>query len=336
MLKYIFKRILMMIPVLIGVSIIVFMLQVLTPGDPADMALGADVTEEAKDEWRESYNLNDPIEVQYGKYMFRLITKGDLGLSYRSGTSVNAEIAYRFPISFQLALYGTIVASLIGVPLGIVSAKHRGKILDSLSRLVGIVGISIPIFWFSFLMIMLFAVNLGWFPVSGLYSWKHWVLPVVTLGVLSSASILRVTRSSVLDCISQDYVRTARAKGQAEGVITKHHILRNAMIPITNSIGTQFANGLGGSAIIESVFVLNGLGTCMVTAINSRDYALLRACVLLIAVAVSVVNLLIDVIYTFIDPRVKSRFSSGKRKEAKRREVIDNVEAGEEKPTGKA
>lgn len=317
MFKYIIERILMMIPVLFGVSIIVFMLQVLTPGDPADMALGADVTEEAKEEWRESYNLNDTIVIQYGKYMGKLLLKGDFGLSYRSGTSVNDEIAYRWPISFRLALYGTIVASLIGIPLGVISAKHRGKFLDSLARLVGIVGISLPIFWFAFLMIMLFAVRLGWFPVSGLYSWKHWVLPVVTLGILSSASILRVTRSSVLDCISQDYIRTARAKGQTESVITRHHILRNAMIPITNSIGTQFANGLGGSAIIESVFVLNGMGTCMVTAINSRDYALLRACVLLIAVAVSVVNLLIDIIYTFIDPRVKSRFSSGKKKVVK-------------------
>lgn len=317
MLKYIIERIIMMIPVLFGVSIIVFMLQVLTPGDPADMALGADVTEEAKEEWREAYNLNDPIVVQYGKYMGKLLFKGDFGLSYRSGSSVNEEIAYRWPISFQLALYGTIIASLIGIPLGIISAKHRGKFLDSLARLVGIVGISLPIFWFAFLMIMLFAVKLGWFPVSGLYSWKHWVLPVLTLGILSSASILRVTRSSVLDCISQDYIRTARAKGQTEGVITRHHILRNAMIPITNSIGTQFANGLGGSAIIESVFVLNGMGTCMVTAINSRDYALLRACVLLIAVAVSVVNLLIDIVYTFIDPRVKSRFSSSKKKVVK-------------------
>lgn len=314
MLKYIIKRILMMVPVLFGVSIIVFMLQVLTPGDPADMALGADVTEEAKEAWRESYHLNDSIIVQYGKYMGNLLLKGDFGLSYRSGASVNEEIAYRWPISFRLALYGTIAASLIGIPLGVISAKHRGKFLDSLARLVGIVGISLPIFWFAFLMIMLFSVRLGWFPVSGLYSWKHWILPVVTLGILSSASILRVTRSSVLDCISQDYIRTARAKGQTESIITRHHILRNAMIPITNSIGTQFANGLGGSAIIESVFVLNGMGTSMVTAINSRDYALLRACVLLIAVAVSVVNLLIDIIYTFIDPRVKSRFSSGKKK----------------------
>ena len=166
--KYIIKRILMMIPVLIGVSILVFLIQAFTPGDPADLVLGAQQSEETKYVWREKYDLNDNIVVQYGKYMYRLITKGDFGTSYITGTSVNADLARRLPISLLLATFATIVAALIGVPLGIISAKYRGKWIDALCRVISIIGISLPIFWFAFLAIMFFSVNLRWLPVSGL------------------------------------------------------------------------------------------------------------------------------------------------------------------------
>ncbi|SCH41407.1 Glutathione transport system permease protein gsiC [uncultured Clostridium sp.] len=317
MAKYIIKRILLMIPVLLGVSILVFLLQVFTPGDPADIALGHTASKEAVYEWKEQYGLNDSIVVQYGHYMWKLITKGDMGISYRTGTSINTELSKRWPISFKMAIIATCIASAIGIPLGIVSAKNRGKFLDAFARLFGIAGISIPVFWLAFLFVMLFSIQLKLLPVSGLFSLKHWVLPSVTIGIVSSASILRVTRSSVLDNISADYVRTARAKGQTEKVIMRHHILRNSLIPIVTSVVTQFAAAIGSSAVVETVFVVNGMGNSTLSAINNRDFALLRACVLLIAVAVCVINLLADLSFTLIDPRVKSRFSNSVKRAKK-------------------
>ena len=312
--KYILKRILMMIPVLFGVSVLVFLIQAFTPGDPADLVLGAQQSEETKYVWREKYDLNDNIVVQYGKYMYRLITKGDFGTSYISGTSVNSDLARRLPISLTLAALATLVAALIGVPLGILSAKYRGKWIDALCRVISIIGISLPIFWFAFLAIMLFAVNLRWLPVSGLMTPKHWIMPVLVTGILSSASIMRITRSSVLDNISQDFVRTARAKGQKESKIMSHHILRNSMINIANIIGAQFGNNLGGTAVIETCFVITGLGTMMVSAINNRDYTSLRASVLVVALAISIINLIVDLSFCLIDPRVKAQYTTGKKK----------------------
>lgn len=313
MLRYFIKRFLMMIPVLIGVSIIVFLIQVLAPGDPADVILGTNVTEEAKYEWKDQYGLNDPIIIQYADYMFNLIAKGDLGRSYRDDSSINATVSRAYPISITISFFATCIACLIGIPLGIISAKKRGKFLDAAARIIGILGISLPIFWFAYLMIMLFAQTLKWLPVSGLYGPKYYILPCLVVGILSSASILRITRTSMLDALSQDYVRTARSKGQTEHNITFHHILRNALIPITNAIGNQLANNVGNTSVIETVFVINGMGILSVSAINNRDYALLRAVVLMFAITVSVVNILIDVVYMLIDPRVKARFTSGKK-----------------------
>ncbi len=329
MLQYIIKRILMMIPVLLGVSVIVFALQVFTPGDPADVVLGATASDEQRAEWKAKYDLDKPIYYQYVKYMKGLITKGDFGISYRTGTSLNSEIAHRWPISLKLAICSVVIGCLIGIPLGILSAQHRGKLLDAIARILGILGISIPMFWLAYLLIMLFAINLKLLPVSGLYSFKHWILPAFTMGILSSASILRVVRSAVLDSISQDFVRTARSKGQKESVITRHHILRNSLIPIINSVGTEFATNLGGSAVIETVFVITGMGVLMVSAINNRDYAQLRACVILVALAVSIVNLFIDLAYAFIDPRIKAQFKSTKRMKKKTAAIMDKDETDE-------
>ena len=314
MLRYIIKRILMMIPVLLGVSILVFAIQAFTPGDPADIALGAEATEEAKEAWRDKYHLNDHIVVQYGKYMYGLIFKGDFGTSYRTGTSVNEDIKRALPISLGIAMWATIIATAIGVPLGIASAKYRGKWIDALCRIISIIGISLPIFWFAFIAILFFAVRLRWLPVSGLTTPRHWIMPVVVCGILSSASIMRITRSSVLDAISQDFVRTARAKGQTDGVIMRHHVLKNAMINISNAIGTQFGNNLGGTAVIEACFAITGLGNLMVSAINNRDFTSLRAGVLVVALAVSIINLIVDLSYCVIDPRVKAQYKVGSKK----------------------
>ncbi len=307
--RYIIKRLLWMIPVLLGISILIFALQVITPGDPADMALGDNATEEQKEEWREKYDLDKPIVVQYGKYMWNIITKGDFGNSYRTGKPITQQILERWPTTFMLAFFTTVIAAIIGITLGIFSALYRGKWFDNVARFFGMLGISMPNFWFALLLIMLFALDLKWFPVSGWYGPKYWVLPSLTLGILGSAAVLRITRSSMLDNIQADFVRTARAKGQTERVVTLHHILKNAMIPITTNIGFQFAMGLAGTMVMEQIFAIAGLGNLMVTAINNRDYPQLRGSILLVAVTVCVVNLIVDILYAVFDPRVKARYS---------------------------
>lgn len=237
------------------------------------------------------------------------LPRGELGLSYRTGQSVNKEIASRVWVSLKLGFFSTLFAALIGIPLGIISAKYHGRFLDSFSRIFGIAGISLPNFWFAFIMIMCFSVKLQWFPVSGLYGPKYYVLPVAVMAILGSASMLRITRSAVLDNIFQDYVRTARAKGQSERKIMSHHIIKNSMIPIANIIGMQFAGSMGGTTVTETVFVITGLGMYLVNGVNNRDYNVLRACVLVIAFTVCVMNLLVDLFYALIDPRVKAQFA---------------------------
>lgn len=310
MLKYIMKRILWMIPVLIGVSLLLFALQAITPGDPADLALGDNATVEQKTEWRERYGLDDPMIVQYGKYMWNIVTKGDFGNSYKTGKPVTQQIIQRWPTTFLLAMLTTVVSTLIGVALGVFSALYRGKWFDNVARFFGMLGISMPNFWFALLLIQLFALKLKWLPVSGWYGPKYWVLPAMTLGILGSASLLRITRSAMLDNIQADYVRTARAKGQNERIITLHHILRNAMIPISTNIGFQFAMGLAGTMILEQIFAISGLGNLMVTAINNRDYPQLRGSIILVAATICILNMLVDIMYALFDPRVKARYKN--------------------------
>lgn len=311
MAQYILKRVLLMIPVIIGVTLLIFLLQAVTPGDPATLVLGIDAPEEMKEEWRDQYNLNDPILVQYVKYMGGVI-KGDFGVSYRTGKNITQTILERWPTTFILATLTVIIAATLGVVLGIIAALKRNTWIDSVARLLGMLGVSMPNFWFALLLILQFGLKLKWFPISGLYGPEYWVLPAVSAGVLGSAYIMRVTRSAMLDNIYSDFVRTARSKGQSEKVIVVRHILRNALIPISNSIGGQFASSLGGTVVLEQIFSIAGLGTLMVDAIYGRDYPLLRGSVILVALTVSIINLLIDLFYAAIDPRVKSEFKSGK------------------------
>jgi len=312
--RYIFKRILMMIPVLIGVSLIIFGLQFITPGDPARLVLGDAATDEQIAQFHSQYDLDKPFLVQYGKYIWGIVSRGDFGNSYRTGRNITAEVIQRWPTTFSLAILTTTISTVIGLSLGIVSAKHRNTWIDSASRIFGMLGVSLPSFWFALLLIMLFSVKLRWLPVSGLYGPKYWVLPAMSLGILGAAGLLRISRSSVLDNMRQDFVRTARAKGQTEKVITRHHILRNAMIPIVTAIGARFAHCMGGAMVLEQVFAISGLGKLMVDSISSRDYPQLRASVLLVAASVSIVNLLVDIAYAYIDPRVKSRFAKSSAK----------------------
>ena len=299
MVRYVIRRLLLMIPVIIGVTLLIFMLQAFTPGDPAKLALGNDATEEELQQWREERDLNAPILVQYGKYMWGVL-HGDFGISYRSPKNITTTIFERWPTTFLVAILSVSISALIGIALGIIAALHRNSWVDSFARFLGMLGVSMPNFWFALL--------LKWFPVSGFYGPEYWVLPMATVGILGSAGLLRLTRSAVLDSLSADYIRTARSKGQKEGNIVLHHVLRNALIPIVTSIGGHFAAALGGTIILEQIFAIPGLGQLMVNAIYQRDYPLIRGSVLLVAVTASVVNLLVDLIYAWIDPRVMAAF----------------------------
>lgn len=312
--RYIVKRLALMIPVLLGVSFVIFALLYMVPGDPAVMVLGNEVSEEALSEWREQYGLNDPFLVQYAKYILGIITRGDFGNSYKTGKPVVTMILERFPTTFLLALLTTIVAMVIGIALGIISATHQGSLLDGVVRVIGMAGVSMPVFWLALLLIIEFSVNLKWFPVSGWKGAKYCVLPAITLGVGNAAKLMRVTRSSMLENIRQDYVRTARAKGQSEGGITRHHILGNAMIPIVTSAGQYFGASLGGAIIVEQIFSIPGLGRLMIDSLNNRDYPQVRASVLTLALAFGIVNLFVDILYAYIDPRIKAQYQKQSRK----------------------
>ena len=318
MARYIAKRILQLIPVLIAVIFLIYVLQFLAKGDPAVMKLGTDATPEELNEWRESYGLNDPLLVQFGKYLWGIVTKGDLGKSYRTGQPVTTEIFTRWPVTFTLAIGTNIVGFSLGLALGIISALNRNSWKDNLARVFGMLGSSMPAFWFALLLILLFSIKLRWLPVSGWYGPQYWILPALAQGILSAAAYMRNVRASVLDNVRQDFVRTARAKGQKERVVIWHHIMGNAMIPIVTAIGMHFATALGGTMIIEQIFAIPGLGRFMVESINNRDFPQLRASIILTAITVTLINLLIDIAYAFIDPRIKAAFArSGKKKNKK-------------------
>ncbi|MBQ9048871.1 MAG: ABC transporter permease [Solobacterium sp.] len=317
MARYIAKRLLLMIPVLLGVTFLIFALQLITPGDPARLMLGDEATVADIEAWHASHGLNDPFLIQYIKYIWNIITKGDFGISWRTGKSITTEVVSRWPTTFLLALLTTAISVILGLLFGITAAKKRGTWIDSLVRVIAMIGVSMPNFWFALLLILLFSVRLKWLPVSGFYGPKYWILPCMTMGFLGAAGQMRMTRSSYLDNMGADFVRTAKAKGQTEAVITRHHILKNALIPIINTACAAFAMNMGGSTVLEQIFAIPGLGTLMVSAINSRDFPQLRASVILIATTVSVMNLVADILYAAVDPRVKAGFKKSGAKKKK-------------------
>lgn len=316
MIKYVFRRIFLLIPVLIGVTVLIFTLLYFTPGDPAITILGDTATEEELHECREELGLNDPYIVRLGRYMWD-VCHGDFGTSYVNGRSVSADLLSRFPTTLLLAILSTIIAVIVAIPLGIVSATHQNKWIDTVARLVSLIFVSMPNFWSGFLLIIIFAVNLKWLPATGFSGPRYWILPMVCLGMSVSGEILRNTRSSMLEVIRQDYIRTARAKGAAEHSVIWKHALPNAMIPVVTVIGNRIGMSLGGSILIESIFSVPGLGKFLVDAIKSRDYPIVQGGVLLIALAYSVVNLIVDIVYAYIDPRIKSQYKSAPKKRKK-------------------
>lgn len=296
-----------LIPVVLGISFFVFLLLHLTPGDPAKMILGDTATEESVAELREEMGLNDPFLVQYVRYVKNTL-RGDIGKSYITKSPVAHEVMQAFPATLKLASFSIFLAILFGIPLGIISAVRQYSLMDNISMGVALVGISMPVFWLGLLLILLFSVYLRWLPASGFDTLKQMILPAVTLCTPSLAIISRMTRSSMLEVIRQDYIRTARSKGQTERRVIWEHALQNALIPIITIVGLQFGQLLEGAVVTESVFSVPGIGSLLVEAIKTRDYPMVLGGVLFIGVIFSVVNLSVDILYAYVDPRIKAKY----------------------------
>ena len=306
--RFILKRLLLLIPVLLGVSLLVFAIMSFTPGDPAQLILGENAPAAAVADLREEMGLNDPFIVRYAHFVGNAVI-GDLGQSYSTGRDVFDEIFSRFPNTLILAALGVLIAVVIGIPIGIISATRQYSMIDNGSMIFALLGVSMPNFWLGLMMILLFSVNLGLVPSGGYSSWSSLIMPAITLGTGSAAIITRMTRSSMLEVIRQDYIRTARAKGVSESVVINRHALKNALIPVITVIGLQFGYLLGGAVLTETVFSWPGVGRMMVDAIRQKDAPTVLGTVVFLAATFSLVNLFVDVLYGFVDPRIKSQYS---------------------------
>mgnify|MGYP001806050298 CR=1 FL=1 len=313
MLRYIMKRLLMMVPVLFGVSLIVFSMIYFTPGDPAEYMLGMDANETSVAVLREELGLNKSFPVQFFNYLKGILLHGDFGTSYTTRRSVTTEILERLPTTVTLACLSIGLATLIGIITGIIAATKQYSIFDNIATVFALTGVSMPNFWTGLMLIIIFSVYLGWFPSSGFSKPIQWILPSITVGLASAANIMRQTRSSMLEVIRQDYINTARAKGQNELNIIFNHALRNALIPIVTVVGISFGGMLGGAILTESIFSIPGIGKLMIDSINIKNYPMVQGGVLFIALGFSIVNLLVDILYAFIDPRIKAQYKKHRK-----------------------
>lgn len=299
----------MVVPVLVGVSFLVFLIFFLTPGDPVramlgDMGQGA--SPEDIERIREQLGLDRPWYVQYADFLYDAL-RGDLGRSFQSDRPVFGQVASRFPLTLRLTAVSLLLAALIGVSAGIASAVRPRGVVDAAVTLVVLLGVSMPVFWLGILMMHAFALQLGWLPPSGIGSWRHLVLPSLTVAFPSIAFIARMMRSSLIEQLSEDYIRTARSKGLRESVVIYRHALKGAFIPVVTTLGLQFGHLLGGAVVVETIFSLPGLGRLTVDAIQGRDLPMIQGAILWIAVVFNLVNLVVDVVYVALDPRIRYR-----------------------------
>lgn len=308
MFKYVIKRLLQLIPTLLIVSFLIFSIVRIIPGDPITLLYG--VTESGGadegylDFMRDKYGLNDPYFVQYFRWI-KNIFKGDLGTSIYTHKPIAVELANRYSNTLILAIGGTLVGALLGIVIGIIAAAYHNKLPDQIIMGFSVLAVSTPSFFLAMLFMLLFAVYLGWLPTMGMTSWKHAILPILTLGLQAVGMIARTTRSSMLDVMSQDYIRTAKSKGLRRNVIILKDGLKNALIPILTAVGLRFGGLLVGSAVVEKVFSISGLGRFMVDGITNRDYPVIQSTVLVFAVTFVLINTLVDILYASVDPRVK-------------------------------
>ena len=310
MAKYILKRLAMMVLVVLGISFIVFTIMSLTPGNAAQMILGQSASPEQVAKLEAELGLDQPFFTRFFSF-WKGVLHGDFGKSYQTRLPVFDEILARFPTTLKLATFAMLIATMIGVPVGVISAVRQYSIVDGVSMVVAMLFASVPSFVMGLLLQLEFALNLHWLPATGTASWQSYILPAFTLSAATMATLTRMTRSTMLEAIRQDYIRTARAKGATESSVVLRHALRNALLPIVTVIGVDFGYLLGGTVVIESVFSLAGLGTLMITSIRMKDTPVVMAAVMFVTIAYSLVNLAVDIIYAYIDPRVKSQYAKG-------------------------
>ena len=319
MLSYGGKRLLALIPVILGITFVIFAVLNYTPGDPARLLLGFNATEESVEALRREWKLDDPFFVRYVRYLGGVI-QGDLGISWRYGVPVAEELAVRIPNTLRLAAISVLIMSLIGIPMGLISAVKQYSLWDHLMLFAALLLTSIPTFWLALMMMIKFSLELRWLPASmpvyGAVTWKHWVLPVFMCAANLTASLVRTTRSHMLEVIRSDFVRTARAKGATEFRVIAYHALRNVMMPVVTLVGINFNLLMGGTVITEQVFGVSGVGSLLISSVRTKDVPMAMGCILFIAVMIGLVNLAVDYFYVLVTPRLRSRYEKKKRKEA--------------------
>ncbi|GAA0318641.1 ABC transporter permease [Bacillus carboniphilus] len=303
MFVFIIRRLLQMIPVLLGVTFVVFLIMQMVPGDPAMLIAGEGASDEQVEAIREDLGLNRPMIIQYFDYVGNVI-QGDLGTSIRTDRPVLDEIMFRLPITIELAFWSIVITIVLGVLAGVIAATKQNSFSDVGIMMVSLIGVSLPNFWLGLMLIIYFSVGLGWFPVAGWGSFSHVVLPALTLGTGGAAIVARMTRSSMLEVIRQDYIRTAKAKGVRQRLIIYKHALKNALIPVITVVGLQFGALLGGTVLTESVFAINGVGRLIIDAIRMRDLPLVQGSILFVSVIFVVVNMVVDISYRKLNKRV--------------------------------
>ena len=307
--KYTFKRLLLIIPILLGVMILIFFVMEISPGDPASTILGSGATQEAIDMLNHELGYDRPAVARLFSYIFNVFTKGDFGNSYRTRLPVISSILPCIPISLRVALSAISFAVMVGVPIGVLSAVKQYSLLDTVPTVTSLLLSALPGFWLGMMLLYVFALRLGWLPSHGVDSWKCFVLPTISLGLPYAAQEMRFTRSSMLETIRQDYVRTARAKGAAERSVIWRHALKNALLPVVTVTGTVFAAMLGGAVVTESLYSIPGLGTLLVTSIKIKDTPTVMGCTFMLAAMCSLILLCVDLLYAAIDPRIKAKYS---------------------------
>jgi peptide/nickel transport system permease protein len=328
MAKYIAKRLLMLIPVLLGISLVVLILIDVTPGDPARMMLGAQATQEQVDALREELGLNDPLPVRYGRFLWD-VAHGDFGKSLMTKRAVATEMMERLPYTLTLVVFGIVLSIVIGIPIGVFAATRHHTWKDNAAIFLALIAVSMPSFWFALLIIRLFSVQLGWLPARGVDTWMGWILPSVAMALGLTAIIARQMRSDLLEVLRQDYITTARSKGLAERKVVYRHALKNAMIPVIMVIGGIFGVSLGGSLITEVIYSIPGLGQYIMTGLSNRDYPVIQSGILIISAMFALIILLVDVVFALVDPRIRSQYAGkSKRKEGKQHgKETENIEA---------
>lgn len=308
MIKYILKRLLALIPVILGVIFIIQFILYISPNDPAVVILGNAYTPEGAEQVRESLGLNDPFVVQFVRYILDLL-RGDFGDSYITGEPVATQLLARFPNTLILVLVSMTLCTILSLPIGIQSAVKPNSWFSNITAALGMVGIALPTFWLGLMLILLFAVHLEWLPATGSVSLTGMILPAITLSASFMAGTMRTTRSSMLDCLNQDYIRTAKAKGVSHHDVIDKHALKNALLPIITVVGVNVGTQMGGSVLTETVFSYPGLGIMLTNGIKQTDTPTILGCLVVMAICIGICNLLVDIIFAFVDPRIKSQYS---------------------------